>query len=453
MRKAISEVLGWDPELYGPEATRFLTLAIGAVLVSSPVLVAFFLFISPRLAFLVPLVLIFALLAAPKVWRSMVGRGVDRELPALLSYLVVYSKSPMHMADLLLRAEGEGFRWSRYEISRLRLLMNLGRDPTTALKMLADTTPASKFGEIMRDYINAQTMGASRTQLSLLLFKRAVESLGEQWRGHVEFGKVVAEAIVAAVVSIVAITPLSLLGGSAPMTLLVLPLLVAPAGALVMLMTRPSLGELRLGYLEALATFSVPLIAVAINFKLSLVAGLAFLLGMVVVVEIMNIGYGRLSERALRELRLASEEARLGYLPEERLMRAERLAPEVIRAVTSAAKVAGTSGLGEALTQLYSLMEEARRQARSASMQASVLAIIASLSVPIAIYSLSLLGEAAASMPGTGSPELLEEMSRLIVSMSPLVALPASVLQRGWLLSPIYPLISQGIAMLVLDLI
>lgn len=378
---------------------------------------------------------------------------MDRELPALLSYLVVYSKSPMHMADLLLKAEEEGFRWSRYEISRLRLLMNLGRDPSTALKALAETTPAGKFGEIMRDYINAQTMGASRTQLSMLLFRRAVEALGEQWRSHVEFGRVVAEAIVAAVISVIAITPISLLGGSVPMTLLVLPLVVAPAGALVMLTTRPSMGELRLGYLEAIATFSVPVIAVAINFKFSLVAGLAFLLGMTIVVEIMHVGYRRLSERALRELRWAAEEARLGYLPEERLMRAEGIAPEVIRAIASAAKVAGTSGLGEALTQLYNLMEEARRQASSASMQASVLAIIASLSIPIAIYSLSLLGNAASAMPGMGSPELLEEMSRLLVSMSPLVALPASVLQRGWLLSPVYPLLSQGIAMLVLDLI
>ncbi|MCX8195727.1 MAG: hypothetical protein N3F67_01385 [Acidilobaceae archaeon] len=444
---------GWELELYGPHAVKLFSALLLASLLSLPLLLALSLFFRAALL-LLPLPLL-TIAFAPTIWRYLVGRGVDRELPALLAYLLVYSKSPVHVADLLLRAEGEGFRWTRFEIARLRLLLDAGKDPISALKRLAETTPAGKFGEVMRDYVNAQTMGASRTQLSMLLFRRAIDAVGEQWRGHVEFGRVVAEGIVAAIVSVVAITPVALLGGSLPMALVTLPLAMAPAGAIAMLLTRPSIGEYRLGYLESLLTFSVPLAAAAINFKVSPAAGLAFLLGATVAVEIMNVGYRRLSERALAELRAAAEEARLGYLPEERLSRAERLAPEVIRSVISAAKVAGTAGLGEALARLYDLVEEARRHARSASMQAAVLGIVAAFSIPVAIYSLSLLKPAAASMPGlgSGSEGLIEELTRLLLSTSPLVALPAAALQRGWFLSPVYPLISQGVAMAVTELL
>jgi hypothetical protein len=270
----------------------------------------------------------------------------------------------------------------------------------------------------------------------------------------VEFGRVVAEGIVAAIISIVALSPLILLGGGYPVLLVVIPAVVAPAGAIAMLATRPSIGEYRLSYFELLLTITVPLVAVIINYKVSLEAGLAYLAGMTIVVEAIAIGFRRLNATAMRELRLAVEESRLGIIPEGRLAKAERAASGVVRAIISASKIAGTMGIGEALNHIITLIEEAQRHVKAASLQATVLAILSATSIPIAIYGLNLLENAIkTSSLGVSDPTTITLMTWLIAVTSPLVALPASVLQRGWLISPVYPLITQAMVLITLNLL
>jgi len=446
----------WTIDYYGPEFISFMRIATIIVLTVTPVFllinVVYALIVGFNiLLFILSVAPVVVLVVAPYFWRFIVKSGVDKELPAVLAYLMVYTKSPIHIADLIVKLKDErGFFWFRFESSRLKFLLDSGLDPLAALKKLAETTPSKSFSSVLRDYTNAQILGASRSQLSLILFNHALNSIREQWRAHIDFGKIVAEGIIAAIVSLIALTPVVLIGGSLSVLILVVPLVVAPAGALAMLATRPSLGEYKLGYFETLITLAVPFTAVLINFKVSLEAGLAYLIGMTIVVESIAIGYRNLSHRAFQELRIAIDEAKLGYIPEERLSRAERAAIGVIRAIISASRVAGTMGLSDALTQLYSLIDEARREAKSASVQASILALISIASVPMAIYSLQLLASAIQSMPQLGNVSSINEITTIIASTAPLVALPASVLQRGWLITPVYPLLAQILVLLIL---
>jgi hypothetical protein len=448
----------WDPELYGPEPSRFFRLMFKASLILALVLTVLapllllaglpiFVLALPPVAVLTPYI-------APAIWRAILGSGVDRELPAVLAYLIPYTRTPINIVDLIAMLRGEGYFWARFEASRLRFLLDLGYDPLTALKKLAETTPSRGLSEVLRDYINAQTLGVSRGQLTLLLFKHAMESIRDQWRSHIEFGKVVAEGVVAAIVSMAALAPLVLLGGGYPVLLVAIPAVVAPAGAIAMLATRPSIGEYRLSYFELLLTITVPFIAVAINFRISLEAGLAYLVGMTVVVEAIAIGFKRLSSTSMRELRLAVEESRLGLIPEERLAKAERVASGIIRTVISASRIAGTMGIGEALNQILSLVEEAQRHAKTASLQATILATLSAVSIPIAVYGLNLLKNAVeASSMNLIDPTSISHIIWLIAATSPLVALPASILQRGWLISPLYPLLTQTLVMVTLNLL
>lgn len=449
----------WDPEVYGPGpsrvfryvfkasiATSIATFAIATLAVLAGLL-------SP-LALLLPLIPPIASLKAPTVWRLILGSGVDKELPAVLAYLIPYTRSPINIADLIASLEGESYFWVRFEASRLRFLLNLGYDPITALTKLAETTPSRALAEVIRDYVNTQSLGVSRSQLTLLLFRHAMDSVRSQWRSHIEFGRLVAEGIVAALVSMVALTPLILLGGGYPAILLIIPLVVAPAGALAMIATRPSLGEYRLSYFELLLTLTVPVVAIMLNLKVSLDAGLAYLVGMTIVVEAIALGFKRLNSMALIELRRAVEEARLGLLPEERMARAEKAAGGVLKSIVEASRVAGTMGLGEALNQILTLVEEARRHVKEASTQAAILALLSSVSIPITIYALGILKTSLAiGNLNMVNPEAVDSLARLLAATSPLIALPASILQRGWLISPIYPLIAQTLAMITLSLI
>jgi len=251
----------WDPELYGPEPSRFFRLMFKASLSLAIVLTI----LAPLLLLkglagpivlalpLAPLLLSYTM---PTVWRVILGSGVDKELPAVLAYLIPYTRTPINIADLIAMLKGEGYFWTKFEASRLRFLLNLGYDPLTALKKLAETTPSRGLSEVLRDYINAQTLGVSRGQLTLILFKHAMDSIRDQWRSHIEFGRVVAEGVVAAVVSMAALAPLVLLGGGYPVLLVTIPAVVAPAGALAMLATRPTIGEYRLSYFELRSIYS-----------------------------------------------------------------------------------------------------------------------------------------------------------------------------------------------------
>ncbi len=449
----------WDPELYGPEVSRFFRLMFKTSIILALTLIMLIIVLiltglTEVIVVVLPLIPLLLVYITPLVWRIILGFGVDKELSAVLAYIIPYTRTPINIADLMIMLEGKGYFWFRFEASRLRFLLNLGYDPLTALKKLAETTPSKSLNEVLRDYVNVQSLGVSRSQLTLLLFKHAMDTIRDQWKSHIEFGKVVAEGVVAAIISMVALTPLVLLSGGYPILLVLIPAIVAPAGALAMLVTRPSIGEYRLSYFELILTITVPFIAVMINYRISLEAGLAYLIGMTIVVEAIAIGFKKLNSIAMRELRLAVEESRVKPIPEDRLTKAERATSGILKAIISASRIAGAMGIGEALNHILTLIEEAQRNARAASLQASILAILSAISIPIAIYGLNLLEKAITiNNLSIVNPIAVTQMKQLIAITSPLVALPASTLQRGWLISPIYPLLTQALVMITITLL
>jgi hypothetical protein len=99
-------------------------------------------------------------------------------------------------------------------------------------------------------------------------------------------------------------------------------------------------------------------------------------------------------------------------------------------------------------------VEEAQRHAKSASLQATILAVLSAISIPIAIYGLDLLKNAVeTSNISIVDPTSITYIIWLIAITSPLVALPASILQRGWLISPLYPLLTQALVMTTLKIL
>jgi hypothetical protein len=401
-------------------------------------------------------------LAAPRVWRSVVGYQVDQELPALLTYMLPYTYSNLHIADVLMgvRLVGE-FPWATREAERLRVLVDLTQDPHGSLKALASTTPSRGLRLTLEDYIHAQTLGAGRAQLTLTLFRRALDAVRDSWRSHVDFARLVAEGMATLAVALVAVTPVAMLGGAggAVSVLAWLPVVAAPAGAVVILLNRPGIGEFRASLFVRVMALQAPFAATALALASSLEAGVAWLLGWAIPVEVAVWVVGRRAELAERELRKAVDEARLGIPPVERLKAAEELAGGVLRAILKSARVAGMTGVWEALSLVYTLVAEARSLAGSAKTQGLMMSLILALIPALSIFTLKMVATAVAEGAGVASAfgvnlqavaEEAERTARIIAAASPLITLPAAVLHRGWTPSPIPSLLAITLATLTL---
>jgi hypothetical protein len=205
------------------------------------------------------------------------------------------------------RPVGE-FPWTAREAERLRVLVELAQDPHGSLKTLASTTPSRGLRLTLEDYIHAQTLGAGRAQLTLTLFRRALDAVRDSWRSHVDFARLVAEGLATLAVALVAVTPVAMLGdaGGFISVLAWLPVIAAPAGALVILLNRPALGEFRAHPAVRVMALQAPFAAAALALTVSLEAGIAWLLGWAIPVELANLsiplnGFRRPEPQALDE--------------------------------------------------------------------------------------------------------------------------------------------------------
>ncbi len=456
----------FDPSLYGVGPARFFRSMFTASLAATPPLLLFTAYYSFRagLPFLVALAWLplLASLAAPRVWRSVVGYHVDQELPALLTYMLPFTYSNLHIADVMMGVGAVGeFPWAAREAERLRVLVELTQDPHGSLKTLASTTPSRVLRLTLEDYIHAQTLGAGRAQLTLTLFRRALDAVRDAWRSHVDFARLVAEGMATLAVALVAVTPVAMLGGAGGFVSVLawLPVIAAPAGAIVILLNRPALGEFRPHLVVRAMALQAPFVAAALALTVSLEAGIAWLLGWVLPVELANWTVGRRAELAERELRRAVDEARLGIPPVERLKAAEELAGGVLRAILKSARVAGMTGVWEALSLVYTLVAEARSLAGSAKTQGIMMSLILALIPALSVFALKMIAAAVAEGGGVASAlgfnlqDIAAEAgrtARIIAAASPLIPLPATVLHRGWTPSPIPPLLAITLATLTL---
>ncbi len=425
--------------LYPPRVARALARAVQkllyaslAVAAASPAAALASPLLASALAAAAPALLALAWLA-PRAWRWIVGAGVDRELPGILAYLLPYSSSARYIADVLASIPQGYFRWFRYESERLRYLQDLGLDPVSALRTLAETTPSRKLRRVLTDYMHVQELGAPRSQATLRLLEAAVEEVRASWRGYSDLGRGLVEAVTAAVITAVALAPMALLAGSVDGRLAALPLVASPLAAIVLLLARPEIGDYRPGLAPAATAVLSSIAAAGLGLMLGLQYSALLLIAATIALEYVALRHSRLEEEAYRRLREAVDEARYGKLLDEVLLGAERLAGSIVPALLEAVRVAGKLGVSDAVMNIYRVVEEARSTRLQMRGGALLLAAIAVAAPAIAVYTL----RAIASMSTGGSfiagdPESLNLAASLVAALSPLAPLPASVLHRGW---------------------
>ena len=147
---------------------------------------------------------------------------------------------------------------------------------------------------------------------------------------------------------------------------------------------------------------------------------------------------------------------RLGIPPVERLRQAERLAGGVLRAIVKASRVAGVTGMWEALSLVYTLVSESRALASTARTQGLLMSLILAVIPALSVYALNLTAGAVAGagqllgVRGEAIATSMMETARVIVATAPLITLPATILHRGWMPSTIPPLAATTLAYITL---
>lgn len=438
-----------DPAVVGPLAAGRLRVAIvvlAGLAVSSSITAAITAFFSPtRGAVLLVGGLMFLALyhAVPRLWRSLLASGIDKELPAVLVYLVPYSASPRYIADVIAGLPDGVFKWFRHESSRLRLLMDMGLDPLTALRRLAETTPSRRLREVLVEYTSLQLLGAQSSEASIRLLDRAVSLAREKWASFREIGRAVVELAASGLVSLVALAPL--MGGATGPATIGMGVILVIAG-ITLLGFRPELGDAPRTPLGPAVFFGSTIAGslLALQGRLQL-AVLALLAGSVIG-ELLHYRVSRVFRGALRSLRVAAEKARLGL---EYLSELEGASPlgAPVRAVIESSRIAGGIGVGQALLRLQRVVEEAAEQRSRAVSEAAVLegvSMIAPLVMALAIGRLARLFQQTG--PLLGGAGLLDAES--VLALAPLAVVPAAILRRGWTASPL-----SGLAALILVLV
>ena len=445
-----------DPSEVGitPAKAIRLASASGFTVTGASLLAAMLVYTGYLEAPLWPLILLAALgamLSASKwVWRAVSGPMIDREVPALLSYLLPYSPVASHVADLIAElSDSKGFKWVRFEAERLKVFMRLGMDPERALQRLVDTTSSRMLASTLSDYIYAQRLGAPKSQLTMILLRNTLETVRSQWDSYSQLVRGIGEIGVTLVVALAVAAPLAaLMAGDTALLIAAAPILLAPLAALLLIALRPPLGDVSPGALTFAASYSLPfalaLASLALGPREALILGAAA----AAAVELVSAYWGRRADTALKELKRAADKARYGLDYKDSMERAEILARGVIRAVMKASMKAGRSGVGEALENMYRVFSEARSKASSIKGQAIVLALVSMLAPAIAIYSLRIMFES--SPPGLlgFSDELAGTLVKLMIAGAPLITLPAASLHRPWNPSLIPGLAAMALAYL-----
>ena len=422
-----------DPAIVGPLAAsklRALIVILAGLAISSSISASITVFFSPlHGAVLLACSIVFLGLyhLLPSLWRAALASGIDKELPAVLVYLVPYSASPRYIADVIAGLPEGIFKWFRHESSRLRLLMDMGLDPLTALRRLAETTPSRRLREVLVEYTSLQLLGAQSSEASIRLLDRAVALAREKWASFREVGRAVVELAASGLVSLVALAPL--MDGAAGPVALGMGALLVLAG-IMLLASRPELGDTPRTLPGPTVFFGSTIAGSALALEGRLPLAVAALLVGAVIGELLHYKASKALRAAMRSLRVAAEKARLGleYLSD---LEGARPLGAPVRAVIESSRIAGGIGVGQALLRLQRVVEEAAEQRSRAVSEAAVLegvSMIAPLIMALALGRLARLFQQASPLPGGAA--LLDMGS--VLALAPLAVVPAAILRRGW---------------------
>ena len=444
-----------DPEIVGPLAApglRKASIYLNSLTLSSSIAAALASPFDPLLGAIILLAAISSLAAAqflPHLWRSILAQGIDKELPALLVYLVPYSSSPKYLADVIAALPRGPFKWFTHEAARLKLLLDMGHDPLSALKRLAETTPSSRLRGILLEYTSLQAIGATSSMTTVKILERAIEMAREAWRGYVELSRAAVEIATAGLVSIVALAPLT---GSTSMLVALIALLLASTGVLLLL-ARPGIGDgvrsktIPAAYLASIGAASL------LAARGGVLAALALLASSTIALEAASLRLARREARALKSLRVAAEEARYGLDYMDDLEEAKPLGGP-ISAVLEASRIAGSIGVGQALERLVRVLDEVltyRKRAWTESIVLEGISMIAPVVLAGAIVKLSALLQPTAPLPITVPQAGVDAPA--ILALAPLATVPATTFRRGYRPTPLTGLITLLLVWLALKIV
>jgi len=446
-----------DPLSLGPVAAakiRATITMLESLAVSAAIVAPVMLFFSRTLSLAVVVLALASLIVAeivPAAWRSVLANGIDQEMPALLVYLLPYTASPRYLADVLTSIPENIFKWARHEAAKLELLLGSGMDPLSALEELARTTPSRALQKTLKEYVTLQRIGATRSEMTVRLVERAVKSVEEKWRSYSALGRVIVEAVASSIVAVSALAPL--VGGPRLLSISALIILGSTAGAILLVLSRPRIGDIQAPASIAAVTLGTPLLAGLLLYEGLDKTAIALLAGTVVLVEYYAAKYRRTYIEALSKLEEAAERARLGLDYDSLLEKAEAVGGDIVRAVAEASRIAGSIGVGGALEKLVEVLEEAGRVRRSVWAEALVLEALSGLAPIMSVYAVIKLGALTGQAPQWILPALKPRvLIRVLVPTVPVSVLPASVLRRGRLASQLGGLLAALGVLLLLKL-
>ncbi len=423
---------GADPILLGIEGVRLTVLLRLVVIVSAPVS-GILLYTLAGPLYVVPAITVqmFIAMAAPRLYRVVVGSNIDRELPSLLLYLLPFSWSTKSVADVIVGLSGwrkPPFKWVSREAARLKLILDMGYDPVKALSVLAETTPSGRLRYILEMLVDASRTGLSREALASDLASTAIDEVRRSWSRYIEVARVSAEASVALIVAAAVLVPIAAFTGSG-LSVLVLTTIVPALAGLALMLYQPELGLNASSSLPRLASLAAVFSAVVASLLQGGWAALAVLVPAAAAIEVLSFKAGRRSVRALVTLRKAVDRAKLGMPIEEELMASRPVLGRVVDALLEAVSVAGTVGVWGVMDRVYRAVSEAMRRAAEARLHALVLAGVSAIAPAIAMYSITLLSGMSEGtfLDITGAAAMAESWIRAAAAVIPL---PAAVLYR-----------------------
>ncbi len=403
--------------------------------------------VAAVLVLLAPLLAVPASYIAAGMWRSIRAYGVDQEVPLLLAYLLPYTHTPRYIADLIKDLPASVFKRMQGEAERLQALLDAGEDPLRALRRLADTTPSKKLSMVLKDYIAAQSLGASRSQITVSLLNHALSTIREYWKRYTELGNLVSEAVVTAIIAVSALTPVTILTGQGLGPLGVIAVLAPLTGAGILLMARPEMGEPRPPSYITIILLAAPLAASILLYTNRIPPAILLLAAASIVGEYWWRRISRSMERGIRGLRMAGEAAKYRGDYEKHLKEAEGAASKLVEALTSAVRIAGKLGASTAISTISSVLEEVSTAIKSTRIHALVHSILAIVAIGLGIYTGRLIEEAAAS---SGiAQQGVEWVYSVLRASAPLAPLPAVIVYRGRTPSLIPSLVSAIILLLL----
>ncbi len=433
---------GWyDPRIYGPLAMT-LRKVNKVSLPMSMALVAAAAYSAARANYLMLVVMVslaavsafLPRLVKGAVMRS-VGAGINDEVPALLAMLIPFVASAKDLASILISASDSlKLKFIGFEARRLRYLLSTGYDERRALRILADTTPSSQLREVIRELLNAEEMGLSRSRVASMLYSRALDSVKRSWSNFVKLGESMSEVMTTLTISAAILMPLAMFGSTAiAIPLASLAIVLSPAMAILLVLSRPKLGEPDGGWHVMAVTLLSVLTSSALLFLGKPMLALALLAAASIYGEVRWIEASRSLRSSLRALREASERARLGLPFVDVLRSASSLGRSLVNSIIKAESVAGKIGIGAAIQNLSDLIYDSLRSRESIQVETYIMLALAIASPVIAAASIAILVNYIASSAISGLFNLAASSYalRAVTIMAPVSPLPSSALYRG----------------------